>query len=331
MVQRPDHSSRLAIGVDLGGTQITTILANPQGKVVERLQRETPTRGGPNEIVHAIETEIKSLLDKEITERSTLLGVGIACPGSIDIHRQIITTSPNLSGFSYFPLVEKLSSKLQTKIRIGNDLTLAGLGEHRFGAGKGISNMIFVGVGTGIGGGIIIDNKVYHGKSGSAGEIGHIIIQPNGPKCGCGNKGCLEAIASGNGLKKLARKRIDAGENSILADLITHPAKWKESGNLLSSKAIFDGAKTGDILAKSIVSGGVTALGTALAILVNLFNPQMIVIGGGLANQWEMYIKPAIERMNQLAFPQPKEDATVVPSSLQGLAGALGAMTLLEN
>ena len=331
MEQLSNDHSKLSIGVDLGGTRITTVLANSQGRVIHQLDAPTPVKDGAKEIVKTIESEITTLLSRESTEIQELLGIGIACPGAVDIHRQIITTCPNLPGFNYFPLADNLSERFRTKIRIGNDLTLAGVGEHRFGAGKGVSHMIFLGIGTGIGGGIILDNKVYNGVSGSAGEIGHIVTHPNGPKCGCGNRGCLEAIASGNSLVKLARKRVEAGENSILNKLFSQSSKWTDSVNKLSSESIFEGALAGDLLSKSIITNGSIALGTGLATLVNLFNPQIIVIGGGLASQWGLYIEPAIGEMNRLALPQPKEDVKIVPSSLTGLAGALGAITLLED
>ena len=331
MNQSSSILNKLSIGVDLGGTRITTVLADSEGDVIHQRETNTPVKEGPKEIVRTIESEITALLNTDKTEIQELLGIGIACPGAIDIKRQLITTSPNLPGFNYFPLVDTLSEKFKNKVRIGNDLTLAGLGEHRFGAGKGVSNMIFVGIGTGIGGGIILDNKVYTGTSGSAGEIGHIVTLPNGPKCGCGNRGCLEAIASGNSLVKLARKRVEAGENSSLNKLFSQSSKLTDSPRELSSKSIFESALLGDLLSKSIISSGSMALGTGLATLVNLFNPQIIVIGGGLASQWDLYIEPAIEEMSRLALPQPREDVKIVPSSLKGLAGALGATTLLEN
>jgi glucokinase len=313
--------------VDIGGTSIRTILATSEGEVFKRLERNTPVTDSPKGILRAIEEEITTIR-RDIHGCS---GIGIACPGTIDMHRQLITTVPNLPGLSYFPLTDKLSERFETTTRIGNDLTLAGLGEHRFGAGKGATNMIFVGVGTGIGGGIIINNQIYLGKTGSAGEIGHIIIEPNGPKCGCGNRGCLEAIASGSGLEKIAKRRIEAGENSHLRKLISPNSKWKGTENIFSSKSIFEEAAKGDILSKSIISNGARALGTGLATLVNLFNPEIIVIGGGLVDQWTVYIQPAIKEMNRLAFPQPTEDTKIVQSSLKGLAGALGAITLVAD
>ena len=331
MNQSSNDHNKLAIGVDLGGTRITTVLADSEGHVIHQAETATPVKDGPKEIVRTIESEITALLKMDLTEIQELLGIGIACPGAIDINRQIITTCPNLPDFNYFPLVDNLLERFRSKIRIGNDLTLAGLGEHRFGAGKGVSNMIFVGIGTGIGGGIILDNKVYNGSSGSAGEIGHIVTLPNGPKCGCGNRGCLEAIASGNSLVKLVRKRIEAGENSSLNKLISQSSKWTDPSSDFSSKSIFESALAGDLLSKSIISNGSIALGTGLATLVNLFNPQIIVIGGGLASQWNLYIEPAIRQMGRLALPQPREDVKIVPSSLKGLAGALGAITLLED
>lgn len=309
---------RLIIGVDIGGTKLNSILADADGNIKARDLRDTRARQGPEAVIERI---IESI--RQVMSGNTVEGIGIGAAGACDTVNGVVTSSPNLPRWEDIPLRDIIQREFDCPVRLHNDATLAALGEHRFGGGVGIDNMVYVGVGTGIGGGIIIDGQLYSGISGSAGELGHMTIDVNGPPCPCGNSGCWETLASGNAIAREAVKRMQAGEQSAILDFA--------DGKLdrVSGRAIFAAAQQGDRLAQQVIERTGYYLGIGLVNLVNIFNPQLILIGGGLSRMGESLTGPAIKVVKQRAFELPASVVRIEVARLGVDAEALGAVALV--
>ena len=305
--------------VDLGGTKIIAAVVLPDGKIISRNYCLTMADKGPE----AVSDRILSAVDRAIAQAklktSELIGIGVAAAGVLDTNRGIVTTSPNLPNWRNVPLRDILADKSGVVTYIINDANAAALGEHRFGAGMGFDNIIYLTVSTGIGGGIIIDSKLYSGTDGCAGEVGHMTIKADGPQCHCGSFGCLEALASGWAVAKAAITRINNGEKSSIVELV--------DGRLesITAEMVAVAARRGDRLAADIVSEAAKYLGIGLANLVNIFNPELIVIGGGLSKMGDMLLKPARKVLKERAFKLPVDTVRVVRARLGNNAGIIGA------
>ena len=305
------------LAIDLGGTKIiATVVSN---KVIAREYQPTQANEGPQSVIKRILSMIDHLLSLRNLELSQLDSISIAAAGAIDFERGLVTFSPNLPGWHDIPLRDIVREKYRVNTFLINDASAAALGEHRFGAGKGVNNLVLLTVGTGIGGGIIINGKLYSGPSGSAGEIGHMTIDVNGPKCSCGNIGCLETLASGTAVTKEAIRRISQGERSSLTEIVGGKIE-----NITAEK-VEVAARNGDSLALEVISEAATYLGIGLVNLVNIFNPEMIIIGGGLAKMGDLLLEPARQVVRERAFQLSAGLVRIVPAQLGDDAGVLGA------
>ena len=308
-----------ALTVDLGGTKIIAAVVLPGGKIISRNYCLTMADKGPE----AVSDRILSAVDRAIAQAklktSELIGIGVAAAGILDTNRGIVTSSPNLPHWHNVQLRDILADKLGVVTYLINDASAAALGEHRFGAGMGFDNIVYLTVSTGIGGGIIIGGELYSGTDGCAGEVGHMTIEADGPQCHCGNFGCLEALASGWAVAKAAITCIDNGKKSSIIELV--------DGRLenITAETVAMAARRGDRLAADIVSEAAKYLGIGLANLVNIFNPELIVIGGGLSKMGDMLLKPARKVLKERAFRLPADTVRVVRARLGGNAGIVGA------
>ena len=280
-----------------------------------------PTRAneGVSSVIERLCKTIDELLSQDITEIYEPGGIGIACAGGIDTARGMITQSPNLPDWHDIPLVEIVKEKYNVDAYLINDASAAALGEHRFGAGKGISNLVMVTLGTGIGGGIIINGELYLGASGSAAEIGHMIIDVNGPACACGSNGCLESFASGKAVARNAINRIKQGEESSLPSIVDGKIE------AITSEDVGAAAKDGDDLALDVFSRAAYYLGIGMVNLVNIFNPEMIILGGGMVEQFDLLVKSAREVMSERAFKIAAQAVEIKAAQLGNEAGVYGA------
>ena len=305
--------------LDLGGTKIIAAVVLPDGEIVSRSYCLTMADKGPEIVIDRILSAVKGAIARAKLKTSDLMGIGVAAAGILDIRRGIVTTSPNLPGWHDVPLRNILADELDIATYLINDASAAALGEHRFGAGRGFGNMIYITVSTGIGGGIIADGELYLGADGCAGELGHVTIEVDGPQCHCGNFGCLEALASGWALAREARTRINRGENSSIIELA--------GGKLedVTAEMIAVAARQGDRLACDIVAEAANHLGIGVANLVNIFNPELIVIGGGLSKMGNMLLKPARKVLKERAFRLPVDTVRIVRAQLGSNAGIIGA------
>ena len=308
---------KMLVGVDLGGTKIDAVLSDSCGNIKKREFKETRASEGPNAVIKRIVDTIKT-----VSSNNKIAAVGIGAAGIIDVETGLITVSPNLPGWRNIKLKDILEHELDIKTFVDNDATVAAMAEHIFGIAVGCDHVVYVTVGTGIGGGIITNGQIYRGVSGSAGEIGHMTIDINGPLCGCGNKGCWEALASGTALEREAKAKIAEGAKTSI------PKYAKESGSRISAKSVYLAAQDGDKLAKELIEQLGFYLGVGLANLINIFNPQLVVIGGGVSRMGKMLLDPARKTVRERAFELSAKAARVEISSLGYDAGPLGAVAL---
>lgn len=312
----------LVLGVDLGGTKIATALATAQGKILARGYSLIPTPAHPDAVIDSIFATIEKTISASKL-KPQLLGIGVAAAGIVDSDTGKVIFSPNLSGWHDVPLRDAIQQKFGISTYLGNDATLAALGEWCFGVKKKVANLIYITVSTGIGGGIIADGKLYTGSRGVAGEIGHMTIDVNGPRCNCGNIGCWETLASGTALAREAVKQITKGVSTSIVNLV--------DGDMskIDAKVVFLAAKQGDELAKELISQLAFYFGVGLANLVNIFNPELILIGGGVAKMGDLLLQPAIKVVKERAFSTSAATVEIKPALLGDDSGVLGAVALV--
>ncbi len=311
-------------GIDLGGTKILVLVADAHGTVLGDARLATEARGGVDAVIGRMVQATQEAAAEAKVELGSIRAVGVSAPGPIDAATGVITDPPNLPGWHNVPLARILRERLERPVVLENDANCQGLAEHRFGAGKGYRHMIFLTVSTGIGGGIIIDNELYTGASGAAGELGHVAVATEGPSCGAGHMGCLEAFASGAAIAKRAQELIDAGR-------LPRTARIAEHNPPLDVTDVYRASQEGEAEAGAIIERAGRYLGIGLASLMNAFNPEAIVLGGGMMNMGEAIMGPAIDMARQRAFSQAFGDAQVVEGSLGDRAGALGAIAVAQH
>jgi glucokinase len=294
------------IGIDIGGTNIKGVLADKNGKIISF--KKISTGKTLAEIENGICNLISglSLENKQTSCRVEAVGIGSA--GSIDKKKGLIITSPNIKSLQNYPIARSLNKATGLKVYLENDATAAITGESWTGLGRNFSNWIMLMLGTGIGGGVIINNKIYTGQSGSAMEVGHMTIDYKGKKCLCGNTGCFEAYASATALIKLTRAKLKRCPSSSINKMITN--------DMLTSKIVYDAARKGDRLAKEIFNDISFYLGIGISNLVNIFNPEAIIIGGGLS------------KAHRLLIPNIKK--IVADRALKGLKENIKFLTIMD-
>ncbi len=301
------------VGIDLGGTKILSVCLDAELNIVGKDYRETQAEGGPDAVIaRMVESAHAAAAGKE------LRAIGVSAPGPINPEHGIVTEAPNLPGWINVPLQQKIRDLTGAPAWLENDANAGAVAEHRLGGGRGSRHMIMVAVGTGVGGGLILNGRLYHGASGGAGEVGHMQLDPEGRMCGCGRSGCLEAVASGKALN-MAAQEIAAAEPHGLVAQIADAEDAEPNARILDLAA-----ESGDEAAISALKRAGTYLGSGLASLVNIFNPDVIVVGGSVRKS-ELYLKTAIEVMQRDAFEQHKADVRVVEAELGDEAPAIGA------
>ena len=306
------------LAIDIGGTNIRTAVVSDKYQIIAKEECLTLADEGPQPVIERMLSAVDHLLRN--VSLSQLHSISIAAAGAINVEEGVVTLSPNLPGWHDVPLRDIVAKKYGVNTFLINDANAAALGEHRFGAGRGINNLIYLTVSTGIGGGIIINNQLYSGECGGAGEIGHMTIDVNGPRGSCGNIGCLEGLASGTAMAKDAIRRINDGERSSLTEMVGSRIEN------ITAKEVEMAARNGDSLALEVISQAATYLGVGLVNLVNIFNPAMIIIGGGMAKMGDLLLNPARQVVKERAFPLSAQTVRIVPAQLGDGAGVLGAV-----
>src|SRR5208282_2349933 len=283
----PDFS----IGVDLGGTNLRIAAVSSQGQLLEKVTLGTKVALGRDHVIHEMCDAIQRLSGK-YEETGKFLGAGIGVPGIIDMQTGMLRKSANLPGFEDYPVRAEIERRLGARVVLENDANVAALGEQWLGAARGIPNVAVVTLGTGIGGGIVLGRKIWHGMNGMAGEFGHATIEPEGHPCGCGNRGCAEQYASASAIMRMAREAIAGGEAPSLA-------RAASSDSEFGAKSVYNLAIQGDEHARRIFRSFGRYLGILLADLVNVLNLDMFVIGGGVSSAWEAYAPNMFEELRE--------------------------------
>jgi glucokinase len=314
-----DKSEPLFLGIDLGGTKILSAVVDSEGKMLSRDHTITPAAKGPEAVIQAILNSVDRALGQAGLPSTSLQAIGVGAPGLSNPESGILLTSPNLPGWQDVPLKEIIEQKLNRRTFLINDANAAAVGEMYFGAAQGARNFIYVTVSTGIGGAIVIDEKIYTGALGTAGEVGHMTIRDEGPPCNCGNRGCLETLASGTALTREARRRIQEGAETLIRKYVEGDMEK------VTAEVVDRAARQGDSLARTLIERTGYYLGIGLANLINLFNPELIVIGGGLSNIGEMLLDPAYRVARERAFKEAVQAVRFVPAKLGRNSGVLGA------
>jgi len=312
----------LVIAVDLGGTNIRVAAVDERGTIHMRLKRPAFPQEGKRSMSTIILSAVEEI--SRTIPKNQLKGVGLAVAGALNIHRGIITQSPNLPGCDNYPIRDELQTTFlkQTPIIVENDANAAALGERWKGAGVGINDLLCLTLGTGIGGGIILNGKLVHGADGMAGELGHITVVPDGPRCKCGNDGCLEALASATAIIREATKALaeyPPGETR---------GRWNEGEKTVTAEMVYRSAKAGNPMCRDIYYVMGKYLGIGIASLINIFNPEMVVIGGGVSCAWELFTPSMKAEIEKRAFKIPAQRARIVPAACGDDAGLLGAAYL---
>ncbi len=322
-------SQKFIVGVDLGGTNIVAGSLSEDGQQ-QFAMRSEPTRADQgadaviDRIIRMIDTVIAETTASSGAKRDQCLGIGIGAPGPLDREKGLVITTPNL-GWTNFPLRQLVSDRTGLPATLDNDANCATLGEWWLGAARGAQHVVGVTIGTGIGGGLILNGQLYHGASDVAGEIGHTTIDVHGRRCKCGNYGCLEAYASGPSIAERAREALQGDQESTMHTLA--------GGDLeqLTAAHVYQAAQSGDAIATDVVQETARFLGTGIANLLNVFNPEVVVIAGGVTQAGATLFVPLARELRRRAFKPAVDACRVVPGALEGTAGVVGAVATFKQ
>ena len=281
--------SDFSIGVDLGGTNLRIAAVSRDGQLLEKVTLGTKVALGPKHVITEMCDAIQRLSEK-YAPAGKLLGAGIGLPGLVDIQTGVMRKAANLPGFENYPAGAEIERRLGTRVVVENDAKVAALGEQWLGAARGVANVAVLTLGTGIGGAIILDGKIFHGMNGMAGEFGHVTVEPEGIPCGCGNRGCAERYASASAIARMVREAIATGDAPALAKAASSDAEF-------GARTIYNLAIQGDEHARRIFRTFGRYLGIMLAGLVNVLNLDMYVLGGGVASAWDAYAPTMFEEL----------------------------------
>jgi len=310
------------IGIDLGGTNTKLALVDDKGRIVTRRLISTGEYPAKEAFIEAISGCVKEILAARGIK--AVRGIGIGTPGLVDSRKGIVYSLTNIPGWDRVFLKKLLERSTRLPVFVDNDVNLMALGELKFGAGIGVKNLICLTLGTGVGGGIIIDGRLYRGTTLSAGEIGHISINENGPRCNCGGRGCLERYVGNRYIVALATRKIRRGKKTIVTKLVNNDL------SRITPFVLSTAARRGDELAISIWQEMGKHLGVALSGVVNLLNPEVIVIGGGVANAGKVLFDALRKTVRERAMEIPVKAVKIVRGKLGQDAGIIGAVALVK-
>ncbi len=318
-------SQRSVIGVDLGGTQIRAARLDPGDSALrDRIGLLTLADEGPDCVFERIVSAVEQAAAAEGLKKIETIGIGV--PGPCDPKAGIVYEMPNIPGWNDVPLQLMLEERLRVPVRIGNDANLAALGEHAFGAGQGIDDLIYITVSTGIGGGVMTGGRLLLGVNGLAAEIGHIVVDPNGPVCNCGGVGHIEALASGTAIARIARSRVAAEQPTLLRAMV--------DGELdrITARHVNEAAQRGDPLSRAVLREAGHYLGLAFITFIHIFNPALILLGGGVANCGEYIMEPIWQTVTEgVMNPAYLRGLRIERAALAGDVGLWGAVALASH
>jgi glucokinase len=308
-----------AIGIDVGGTKIAAGLVNRGGEILDRHTTFAHSEKEPKFVVDAIEGAFRVIIERGQVDESDIEAVGLGFPGNTNGPAGLVLVCSNLPAWDHVPLRDIVAERIGVPVILENDANLCAVGEHRYGAGRGTRNMCYVTFSTGYGIGIIINGELYVGNTGTAGELGHVVVEIGGPPCTCGKNGCVMAYASGIGLSRMAYEKIETGADTLLREMAP------PDGRRLSGELIAEAARQGDEVACEILRTVGYYSGVGLSMIVEIINPELIVVGGGLTRIGPMLMDPARAAMREHTQPELWDSVRVVPWQLGDDLGIIGA------
>lgn len=314
------------IGIDVGGTNVKIALVDENGKIIYSNSVPTYAKMGYEYTVNNIKQAIKDLMKETETQPKDIQGIGFDFPGQVDYKTGVVKLAPNIPGWVNVPIAQMIEEEFHIPTKIDNDVRCAALGEMLFGAGRGCENFVCITVGTGIGSGLVVNGQIVRGASNAAGELGHIKLQmKDGPICGCGDTGCLEAFASGPSIVAMAQDYIKGGKSTKFREMAA------AEGGEITPYMVAKAAEAGDPVAKRIFEIVGEYIGIGLTSVINLLNPEKVIIGGGVAEAGDLLFNPIRKTIKERAMVVAGEAVEIVPAQLGNSAGVIGASMLVEK
>ncbi len=313
------------VGIDIGGTKLATVVADSTGHILHKVRRPTLSERGPEYALQLLFDMVRQTTELAGLEQEAISAIGVSCGGPLDTKTGIVYSPPNLPGWDALPLKAQLESEFQIPVTIENDANASALAEYRFGGGRGYNAVLYMTMSTGIGGGIVIDGQVYHGANDSAGEVGHQILLPDGPNCGCGKRGCLEALCSGPAIARRAQAAIE--NNSALATALLDLVNGRVED--VKSEHVLEAARQGDVLALQLVEETAYYMGWGIANLVNILNPDIVLLGTIAIAAGDLLLDPIRKKVSEFAMTRPAEAVKIAPAQLGDALGDLAAVALV--
>jgi len=311
------------VGVDLGGTNVRAAVTDRDGKILGDGREPSLAMEGPDATIPQIIKAVRSALANGSISISEVAGVGMGVPGQQKTKEGLVLWSPNFKDWHGVQLLAPMRQDLRVPVFMGNDVNVAALGEFNFGAGRDVSSLVMLTIGTGIGGGIILDGKLWLGASEGAGEIGHCIVVPDGPLCSCGRRGCLESLAGRDAIVERAARKIQAGRPSVLIEDADWPL-WSAT-----PASIARAAQEGDQVAIETMAETAYYVGVGIVNAINMLSPEMVIVGGGIAQAGDVLWGPLLRTVHALALTESRRACRVVPAELGDDAGVMGGVTLV--
>lgn len=317
----PDRA--YVMGIDMGATHLGIVLSDFSAHIIDEIELPFWVNDGPPKCLGFLDEQVRGLLDQANLKLEQIVSVGIGVPGPVVEELGAVNSPPIMLGWNDYPIRHHLSDLWKCPVSVGNDANFGALGEWAYGAGRGEENLAYIKVGSGVGAGLLLNGQMYRGTTGCAGEIGHITIRDDGPRCSCGSFGCLESMAGGNAVAQRAREAVNAGKRTKLASII--PLEK------ITARDVAAAARAGDLVAQQIITTSGNYLGIAIASLVNLFNPGMIVVGGGVAEMGDLLLDPIRQAVRERSLRSAGESVRVSTAVLGRRSSSIGAIVQAIN
>lgn len=311
------------VGIDIGGTKLATVVADGEGNILSKIRRPTRADKGPEHAIKLLFEMVNETIAQAGVEQEAISAIGVSCGGPLDTKTGVVYSPPNLPGWDAFPLKSRLESEFKIPAIIENDANACALAEYRFGGAKGYDSVLYMTMSTGIGGGIVINGQIYHGANDSAGEVGHQILLPDGPLCGCGKRGCLEALCSGPAIARRAKEAIQKESDTAILTLANRCIDAVKSEHVLAA------AQQGDTLALQLIDETAYYMGWGIANLVNILNPDIVLLGTIAIAAGDLLLEPIRKTVSSHAMARPAEAVKIMPAQLGESLGDLAAIALV--
>ncbi len=320
-----DRNAPYLLGHDIGGTKLAVVIADREGNILHKVRRPTAAERGPEAVVASLIDMSREAMASTAFAVEEMAGIGISCGGPLDTKTGVVYAPPNLPGWDEVPLRAWLESEMALPVHVENDANAGALAEWTFGAGRGCRHMVYMTMSTGIGGGIILDGRLYRGPGDTAGEVGHMTIVENGPACGCGKRGCLESLCSGPSIARRARERLQKRPGSAMVDLVDGDV------SRITAETVMAAARKGDPCAREIVDETARYMAVGLGNIVNILNPEIVVIGTILVKARDLLMEPIRDYLRRETWSRVYDTVRVVPAGLGDAVGDLAAIAVIRQ